>query len=79
MHFTIEARQLTNQWTPRAVIDVAPRRTSVEAADPDDAISQFVRESDAQLVSFQRPVDGRESIATIRKNDLVFLVRVYEE
>ena len=79
MQFTIEARQLTNEWTRRSAVEAAPRTRVIEASDADDAISQFVRESDAQLVSFMRPVEGRESIATIRKNDSVFLVRVYEE
>lgn len=78
MQFTIESRQLTNEWTRRSAADAESRRTVIEASDADDAIFQFVRESDAQLVSFMRPVEGRESIATIRKNDSVFLVRVYE-
>lgn len=79
MQFTIEARQLTNEWTRRSQADAEPKTTVIEASNADDAIFQFVRESDAQLVSLLRPVEGRESIATIRKNDSVFLVRVYEE
>ncbi len=79
MQFTIEARQLTNEWSRRSPAGAERRTTVIEAPDADDAISQFVHQSEAQLVSFTRPVEWRESIATIRKNDSLFLVRVYEE
>lgn len=79
LQFTIEARQLTNEWTRRGRADVASRRTTVEASGPGEALTQFVRENHWQLVSFVRPAEGRESIATVRKNDSVFLVRVYAE
>lgn len=79
MQFTIEARQLNNEWSRRLPSGAERKTTVIEAPNADDAISQFVRESEAQLVSFTRPVEGRESIATIRKNDSLFLVRVYEE
>lgn len=68
MQYTIEARELRN---PGSV------RTVVVARDPDEAIHQFVRERDAELVSFTDPGHGRESIATVKKEDAVFLVRVY--
>ena len=51
-----------------------PHRMIVDADDAGAALSQFVR--DDELVSFQA-VQGRESIATVRKNELIFLVRVY--
>ncbi|HKR64018.1 MAG TPA: hypothetical protein VJZ00_09825 [Thermoanaerobaculia bacterium] len=50
----------------------------VEANDPDEAISRFVRQSDAELVSCTRP-RGQEAIATVKKEDAVFLVRVYTD
>ena len=74
LQFTIESRQLTHQTTARA----EDSSTIIEAANPDDAISRFVRQSDCELMSFLKPAEGRESIATIRKDDSVFLVRVYE-
>jgi hypothetical protein len=49
---------------------------TLEARDEGDAISQFVRGNASELVSFQ-PVRGRESIATVKKDDSVYLVRVY--
>jgi hypothetical protein len=49
----------------------------IEANDADEAISQFVREYEAELVSFSSPARGTESIATVKKEDAVFLVRVY--
>ena len=68
LHYTIETRELSN---PGSV------RTVVIANDPDEAIHQFVRERDAELVSFTDPGRGGESIATVKKEDAVFLVRVY--
>ena len=78
MQFTIESRQLTLETTRRSSMGVESKWMTIEAANPDDAISQFLDSSEAQLVSFLKPADGRESIATVRKYDLVFLVRIYE-
>lgn len=77
MQYTIEARELTNEYTHRPAYDSASRRMVVEAADADEAINRYVRESKAELVSFTRPGKSAESIATVKKEDTVFLVRVY--
>lgn len=77
MRYTIEARELTNEYTHRPAYDVHSRRLVIEAADADDAITNYVRASAAELVSFSRPGRGQESIATVKKEDTVFLVRVY--
>jgi hypothetical protein len=77
LQYTIEARELTNEYTHRPSVDVESRRTLIEASDADDAISQFVRETEAELVSLTKPARGAESIATVKKEDSVFLVRVY--
>jgi hypothetical protein len=77
LQFTIESRQLTSQWSKRPPAHAETARTMIEAASPDDAISEFVRQSDSELVSLSKPVEGRESIATVKKQDSVFLVRVY--
>ena len=77
MQYTIEARELTSESTHRAAYDGRPQRTLIEAGDVDEAIDQYVRASDAQLVSLSRPARGGESIATVKKEDAVFLVRVY--
>jgi hypothetical protein len=53
-------------------------RTVIEAPDPRGAIAEFVRRNQWELVSFATPPTARESIATVRKEDSVFLVRVYE-
>jgi hypothetical protein len=50
----------------------------IEARDPGEALSNFVRASDSEIVSFH-PVAGRESIATVKRLDSVFLVRVYSD
>lgn len=76
MQYTIEARELTNEYTHRPSDDVRSRRTVVDASDADEAISQYVRESKAELVSFTKG-RSQESIATVKKEDTVFLVRVY--
>ncbi|HYS55259.1 MAG TPA: hypothetical protein VER58_16000 [Thermoanaerobaculia bacterium] len=46
--------------------------------NPKDALSEFVRRNKSEVVSMATPAKGRESIATIKKNDAVYLVRVYE-
>ena len=68
MQYTIESRELRNPGSVRTVL---------VAEDADGAIHRFVRERDAELVSFTDPGHGRESIATVKKEDAVFLVRVY--
>jgi hypothetical protein len=73
--YTIEARRLTNE-SNGAPPDAEPKQLTIEAASPADAISEFVRRNDSELVSLSRPLTGRESIATVRKDDFVFLVRV---
>ena len=75
MQYTIEARQITKPMTRRRYD--GPKQTTVEAQNPDEAISKFVEESDSELVSFTEVGAGRESIATVRKAESVFLVRVY--
>lgn len=78
MQFTIESRELTNSTSdPRPAR--TPLSTTIDADTADDAISEFVRQSDFELVSFQKPAECRESIATVKKNDTLFLVRVYSE
>jgi hypothetical protein len=77
LQYTIEARELTNEYTQRTAQDVSSRRLTVEAGDADEAISQYLRECDGELVSCERPGRGLESIATVKKEDAVFLVRVY--
>ncbi|HEX7153797.1 MAG TPA: hypothetical protein VF618_20075 [Thermoanaerobaculia bacterium] len=77
MQYTIEERELTNEYTHRPSFDVQTRRTTIDARDADDAISRFVLETQSELVSFTKPVRGGESIATVKKEDSVFLVRVY--
>jgi hypothetical protein len=76
LQYLIEARELTSEYTHHGSIDSEPQRTTVEATGPDEAINQFVRESELELVSFIKP-RGRESIATVKKDDCVYLVRVY--
>lgn len=75
MQYTIEARPLTSEATQRRS---APESSSItiEADDAGEALSYFMRDDGSELVSFQ-PTPGRESIATIRRNEAVFLVRVY--
>ena len=77
MQFTIEARELTTATTPRPSSRSRSRRTTIEAQTPDDAISQFVTQNHSELVSVSRPAKGLEWMATVKKDDSVFLVRVY--
>ena len=77
MQYTIETRELTNEHSHRPAYEVPSNRMTIEACDADEAITQYVRECDAELVSFTNPASGQESIATVKKEDAVFLVRVY--
>ena len=77
LQYTIEARELTNEYTHRPAHDVASRRLTVEAGDADEAITQYLRECMGELVSCSRPARGQESIATVKQEDTVYLVRVY--
>ena len=76
MQYTIEARELSNT---RSRPHNADSRTVVVANDADEAIHQYVRDRKAELVSFTQPARGLESIATVKTEDTVFLVRVYED
>jgi hypothetical protein len=77
LQYTIESRPLTNENTHRGSFDGKPKQTTIEASDADDALSKFVHQSASELVSLTKPIRGAESIATVRKDDSVFLVRVY--
>ena len=77
MQFTIESRELTRNAQYSRAERLEPISMTIDAANPDDAISEFVRQSDSELVSFQKPPECRESIATVKKDDIVFLVRIY--
>jgi hypothetical protein len=77
LQYTIEARPLTNEHTHWPVLDAQAQQTMIEAASANEAITEFVRQNHSELVSLTRPLRGRESIATIKKDDFVFLVRVY--
>jgi hypothetical protein len=76
LQYTIEARPLTSEATQRPSAAPESSSTTIEADDAGEALSYFMRDNDSELVSFQ-PTPGRESIATIRRRDAVFLVRVY--
>jgi hypothetical protein len=78
VQFTIESRELTTQSNPRNSNGAEPTWTMINADTADDAIFEFVRQNHSELVSFLRPAECRESIGTVRKDEAVFLVRVYE-
>lgn len=77
MQYTIETRELTNEYTHRPAFDVEARTTMVEASDEAEALDQYVRETASELVSLTKPQRGAESIATVKREDAVYLVRVY--
>ena len=79
VHYTIESRPLTTEYTHRPAVDDEPRQVLNEAANPESAISEYVRRSELELVSVTKPLTGRESVATVKKDDSVFLVRVYSD
>jgi hypothetical protein len=70
VQYTIEARELTR------ASDIGLPQTTIEARDADEAIARFVSDNHSELMSFTKS-PGVESIATVKRNDAVFLVRVY--
>jgi hypothetical protein len=82
VRYTIESRQLSSESSGLAHhpgLDFETKRTFVDAISHDDAIDEFVRVGDLELVNLTRPLRGQESIATVKKDDAVYLVRIYEE
>ena len=79
MQYTIESRPLTNATTVRPTADAEPKQMRIEAANAEGAISEYLRQSDLELVSLTKPLTGRESVATVKKDASVFLVRVYTD
>jgi hypothetical protein len=77
MQYMIEARELTNEYTHRPSFDAASHEVVVDAGDADEAISRYVQQDHSELISLTRAGRGRESIATVKKNDSIYLVRVY--
>lgn len=77
MQYTIESRQLTSEYTHRPALESELRTTTIEATDAAAAITRYVHESECELVGYTRPLPGRETIATVKKNESVYLVRVY--
>jgi hypothetical protein len=77
MQYTIESRPLTSESAHRKPYDGQPRQIQIEAPTAEDAISQFLYQNASELVSLTTPGRGSESIATVRKGDSVFLVRIY--
>jgi hypothetical protein len=77
MQYTIEARELTRDTSPRLLRSAAPHDTVVEAGTAEEAISRFVQQNRSELVSLTHPARGSESIATVKKDDAVYLLRVY--
>ena len=73
LQYTIESRPLTSSPS----LDGEARQTTIDATSADDAVTKFLHQSASELVSLTTPAKGSESIATVRKNDSVFLLRVY--
>ena len=78
MRYTIEARELTNEYSHPSSHG-QPQQTVVDANDAGEAITRYVRDSQSELVCVTHPSRGQESIATVRKEDAVYLVRVYAD
>jgi hypothetical protein len=78
VQYTIEARELTREHGRRSISEGTEQPVVVEAMNAGEAITRYVQESGTELVSISR-AGGQESIATVKKEDSVFLVRVYAE
>jgi hypothetical protein len=76
VQFTIERLPLSARSHDPAV-DSERVTSIIEAADPEDAISRYVSEERSELMSHARALRGAESVATVRKDDAVYMLRVY--
>jgi hypothetical protein len=76
LQFTIEARELTTEKS-RNVSFGTDRPVIVEARDTDEAITRYIHANESELVSLVHPGQSREAIATVRKEDSIYLLRVY--
>lgn len=77
MQYTIETRELTRGHGGRSSAVNGEQAVVLEAYDADEAITRYVKQSGTELMSVSRAGRGRESIATVKKEDSVFLLRVY--
>ncbi|HEX7706993.1 MAG TPA: hypothetical protein VF701_11105 [Thermoanaerobaculia bacterium] len=77
MQYTIEARELTTAKTRSLSFDTAHRPVVIEARDSDEALTRYIHANESELVSLVRPGRSREAIATVRKEDTLYLLRVY--
>lgn len=77
MQYTIESRPLTSASIPSDRRRASHHEVIIDAEDARHAIAEFVRQNESELVSLTSPRKSSESIATVKKDDRVFLVRVY--
>jgi hypothetical protein len=77
LHFTIESRELSS--STRRTSSQDPTRCIVDADDADDALTRFLTTSAAELLSKVSPRGGTESIATMKKDDALYLLRIYQQ
>jgi hypothetical protein len=76
LQYTIEARELTTAKSRKTSLGTG-RPVIVEARDTDDAITRYILANQSELVSLVHPGRSHEAIATVRKEDSIFLLRVY--
>ncbi len=76
MQFTIERRRLSSE-PHHAESDLESATSVIEAADPEDAIFKYVADERSELMSHAHALRGTESVATVRKNDAVYMLHVY--
>jgi hypothetical protein len=76
LQYTIEARELTTAKSRSLSVDAASP-VIVEARDTDEAITRYNHANESELVSLVHPGRSREAIATVRKEDSIYLLRIY--
>jgi hypothetical protein len=77
VQFTIEKSQLTVDSHQGAAIDSEPTTAVVEASDSEDAVFKYLAEESSELMSHVHPLWGAESVATVRKDDALYMLRIY--
>lgn len=79
MRYSIETRRLSPSAERPALEDGLPSRESVDAESAERAVQRFASAQKSKVVACVSPNGGRESIATLTRQGMLYLVRVMRD
>jgi hypothetical protein len=77
VQFTIEKCPLSSEPGQGDWIESEAANSIVEASDSADAVSKYLAGESSELMSHVHPLWGAESVAMVRKDDTVYMLRIY--